>query len=300
MEGGASNNRKHLTKMHAMAASRMLPLRASIQRVGNARLSGMHRYRQRASRLMLQRRVPAVSTGLMDIGLVVSMRFDAEWHDLDAELQATPKFRPAQHPDCATQPLAAHMLVWAKHGGVWSGLQGYLRRLCAIKSRLDAGHRVLPLFVMLVSQQGGGHSLAVVVHYNDAATEITAIDWLNLWNDEHERVTEVAMTWLARTLSHTLMYHPGAGELTPGQSVADIMARIRLPLAGCYNLQEGEMPGYCQSWDSYMVHKVMAQRLDPCRVFAYLERLSPRRRQQKVVDFTNKLWRMFESMLLTQ
>jgi hypothetical protein len=254
---------------------------------------------------MLQTRIRSVSGNLMDICMEVPS-LNMAWDDLDADLKETPKFKPGM---LRVQQDAA-MKVWGRHGCLFCTdilLSKPDRQECVRYDRCENGPQCvhaltrqlqcamsvklksLPLFLMLLGRDGQvpdmAHALCVIVHFTVSPTRVASIDWLNTWNHGRERANEVAMTLLAITLSHVVEREQDAG---------DIMARIRLPLKGEYNLQEGELTGLCQSWDSYFIYKILAQGVRPARLFQCLRRADQKRRRQRVINFTNSLWAAFE------
>lgn len=306
--------------------TKLLPLRLSLQHIGEARLSGPGRCRQRAARVMLQTQIRSVSGNLVDVGMEIG-GLNMHWDQLDDELRATPKFKPGMLRVRQDEAMA----VWAKHGCLFcndivvsqnqefvqydrleSGPQcaQALRRQMALAMTL--GLTKLPLFVMLLGNddltrrceaQNAAHALCAIVHFRASTASgpvrIEAIDWLNTWNHDLERTNEVAMTLLSIVLSHVTAAALGnvSGRHVVSdvcQHPGDIMARMRLPLRGEYNLQEGELTGLCQSWDSYFIYKILAQGVRPAKLFRCLRRADQKRRRERVLNFTNSLWAAFE------
>lgn len=279
--------KKDVDAMRAIAKVKLLPLRASMKRISDARLFGRCRFRQRISRITLQSRLPTISGHLADVVINI-FRMGNDWV-CDPILARTPKFSATLN----SAQLEQHRNTWFQYGQLTR--QTYSRCLHNIKLQLIQGHRSLPLFLMLVDQESRtGHTLSVIVHYNSEGTKIVAIDWLNTWNKYEERVNEVAMTLLSTLLC--IISRQKSMPFLEAMTFGDIMALIRLPLSAPYDLQEKEVRGYCQSWDSYMVFKILAQGLEAQKLFCHLNRLSPQRRQEKVVHFTNSVYRAFEKI----
>lgn len=284
----------NLESLQAIARTRLLPLRTSLKVVSYTRLFGACRYRQRISRLALQSRLPSMSGNLMDMGMeIANLRADEQ--DMHPEVRATPKFGSGCDSVLTRAELVNYMVTWINHIKLWrpscAGSMTTPRCVHVLRRQLGQGHRVFPLFLMLADQQKQSHTWSVIVHYDDVGTSIVAIDWLNTWNHTWERINEMAMTLMSICLSLV-------PNCEPRQRPADIMMRIRLPLTGEFNLQDGEQPGYCQSWDSYMVYNILVRGTEPCKLFGRLNRLPEKKRQQRVVNFTNSLCRVFENKIL--
>lgn len=287
---------RDLKEFDPSAGYRLLPMRLSTEANDSRKFgsgSGVRCYRQLMSRIWLERYVPCITGQLHDIRMQLTSR--ANDYNIQDELFMTGKVGHVEKSFGATfgDPGNAmkdsDVAIWNKHGQWdYQALWASDASLDAFKSLVNRGCRRIALFVNTSQfSKGGfhiensGHIFAIIVTFNEDASSITDILWLNTGNNNHERATEVAMAGVAQALVNAMP------ELE--QSQLDLMKLITLPIPPGYNLQQGEQKGYCQSWDSYLIYHVLALQEDPGHLFKRLLRLPPRQRQQMVVDFTNDL-----------
>jgi len=55
------------------------------------------------------------------------------------------------------------------------------------------------------------------------------------------------------------------------------------------NLQEQEVEGFCQHWDTFFLYMTMVRGLDPTRIFERLAQLYPTQRKKLIQNFANEM-----------
>lgn len=270
-----------------LMSHRMLPMRLTTdandyRKFGVA--SGVVCYRQRLSRMWLEGFVPCITGNLHDMRVEMSPETRPKSQILNAELAKTGKagFFPDVGPRLGGPTPTMHdgdLAIWNKY---LLGLPLFTwtpESQSSVQRLLDRGCRVIPLFVSMLSSGVMAHIIAIIVTFNQDASLVTRVLWLNTWNILGERANDVCMASVASALTN----------LVPQQSAEMIMQAMELPLSPGYNLQDGEKKGYCQSWDSYLIYHVLVLHENPGQLFQHLLRLAPRQRQQALLDFTNAL-----------